>query len=108
MTVLHATDGLTGMRDALVDRPHAVVLDFAADEAPDVLRARRALRAAGIPLLVLVDGHTEEEEEEEKSGETIRFLRRPIEPRRLVMEARQAMESAAPARKRAQDGARQT
>jgi len=105
MTVLHATDGLTGMRDALGDRPDAVVLDFAADDAPDVLRARRALRDAGIPLLVLVEGQVDEEEGRSGS-DTIRFLRRPVEPHTLVSEARQVMQSAAAATKRAQERAR--
>ena len=104
MTVLRAADGLSGMRDALGDRPDAVVLDFAAEDAPDVLRARRALRDAGIPLLVLVDGHIAQDEAG-SGDEPVRFLRQPVEPDTLVAEARRAMEAAGPAGKRSRDGA---
>ncbi|MGH7506441.1 MAG: hypothetical protein ACRELX_12350, partial [Longimicrobiales bacterium] len=53
LTVLHAATGLDGMRDALAHEPDLVVLDFAAEDAADVLRARGSLRRAGVALLVL-------------------------------------------------------
>jgi DNA-binding response OmpR family regulator len=106
MSVLRAKDGLTGMRDALGELPDAVVLDFAADDAPDVLRARRALREAGIPLLVLVAGEIAAGGDV-ADGAAITFLRTPVEPGRLVTETTRAMAATAPSRKRARDGARQ-
>jgi DNA-binding NtrC family response regulator len=107
MAVLRAKDGLTGMRDALGEQPDAVVLDFSADDAPDVLRARRALREAGIPLLVLVDGEIAAGDDAADAA-TITFLRTPVEPGRLVAETTRAVEAAAPFRKRARDGAPRT
>jgi DNA-binding NtrC family response regulator len=102
MNVLRATDGLTGMRDALGERPDAVVLDFAADEAADVMRARRALREAGIPLVVLVDGHIDAAAEpDDPVG--ITFLRSPADPAVLVSEVTRAVEAAAPAKKSIDD-----
>lgn len=98
MTVRRAHDGLSGMRDALGDRPDAVVLDFAADDSADVLRSRRALREAGIPLLVLVDGHIDDEER--AGGEDIRFLARPVEAGTLAAEAKRIMRPASRGAKR--------
>lgn len=107
MAVLRASDGLTGMRDALGEQPDAVVLDFSADDAPDVLRARRALREAGIPLLVLVDGEIAAGDDA-ADGAAITFLRIPVEPGRLVAETTRAMDVATPSGKRARDGAPRT
>jgi DNA-binding response OmpR family regulator len=90
-----AADGLHGMRQALRDRPDLVVLDFAADDAPDVLRARRALREASIPLLVIAAGEVAGEAGERRSD--ISFLAAPVSPERLATEAAEIVRRPRPA-----------
>ena len=102
LAVRLANDGLDGMRQALRDRPELVVLDFAADEASDVLRARRALREAAIPLLVLATGVVNEDH---GARGDISFLAQPVPPERLVEEATEILESRRPSRERAGNGA---
>ena len=103
LDVRHAPDGLDGMRQALRDHPDLVVLDFAAEEATDVLRARRALRNASIPLLVIAAG--EVAEEGGRDGSDISFLAAPVQPERLAAEASEIVRSRRRARERAGNGA---
>lgn len=98
-----AGDGLDGMHQALRDRPELVVLDFAADEASDVLRARRALREAAIPLLVLAAGEVTEAQGDRGD---VSFLAQPVPPARLVEEATAILERRRPLRERARNGTR--
>jgi DNA-binding response OmpR family regulator len=104
VTVRLAHDGLDGMRQALRDRPELVVLDFAADEAADVMRARRALRAASIPLLVLAAGQVADADAE-GGRRDVSFLAQPVQPERLAAEATAILESRQPARERTGNGA---
>ena len=68
LAVRHAPDGLDGMRQALRDHPDLVVLDFAAEDATDVMRARRALRDAGIALLVVAAGEVTDDKDLQREG----------------------------------------
>lgn len=99
MDVSQAADGLNGMRRALDEQPDLVVLDFAAEDAPAVLRSRRALREAQIPLLVIAAGHVEGEEPGRRSD--VSFMAAPASPERLAQEAHQIVESRRRARERA-------
>jgi DNA-binding response OmpR family regulator len=93
-------DGLNGMRQALDDPPDLVVLDFAADEAPDVLRSRRALRQVGVPLLVLASGEVAGDERPAREAD-VSFLAAPVRADQLATEARQIIERRARTRERA-------
>lgn len=104
LDVRHAPDGLDGMRQALRDHPDLVVLDFAADEAPDVLRARRALRDAAIPLLVIAAGEVAEEGSRAGTGD-VSFLAAPVQPERLAAAASEIVRGRRPTRERAGNGA---
>jgi DNA-binding NtrC family response regulator len=91
--VAHTAHGLDGMRDALAHGPDLVVLDFATEDATDVLRARRSLRLAGIGLLVVADGAVVDELDREPS-DRVRFLPRTVAPEDLAGEVQRAIEGA--------------